>query len=380
MRLLKNAAHGDAADGARQLQRRGGDRALTGGDRYGFASVPLAMEYALHPFLRGHQARLFGRQVDPCFMTNAHFGGVVSEAVDAQLHAHVIEKNITGIKNGFAKIHDTMRTFPVHPTFELAAVESGIAGTKRGVTFRGNFIFQHGRGGDDFKNGAGRELRLNGAIQHGVQWIVVKALPYLVRNAHGEIVGVRRGAADHGENFTGARVERDYGAGARSQRLFGHLLQVVINGELNLFTGNSFLGGEAANFFSDAVDDDPAHAVGAHQKIVVLSFQAGFAGEVPGTEAHVAGFDLLFAYFADVTTGVGHKSAGKVAATRDGNHFENGNIGAMRLDESDVRVGSFGLNDNGLKLGEIAGGAEIVPQVFEFDVESIGNCGEIFFN
>src|ERR1700726_895917 len=115
-------------------------------------------------------------------MADAHFGGVVSEAVDAQLHAHVIEKNVAGIENGFAEIHYTVGTFPEHPTFELAAVESGIAGTKSGVTFRRNFIFQHGRSGDDFENGAGRELRLDGAIQHGVQWIVVKALPYLVRN------------------------------------------------------------------------------------------------------------------------------------------------------------------------------------------------------
>src|SRR6202140_2505983 len=379
MRLLKNAAHGDTADGARQLQRGGGDGALTGGDRYGFAGVPLAMEDALHPLLGRHQARLFRRQVDSCFVANAHFGGVISQAVDAQLHAHVIEKNIAGIENGFAEIHDSMRTFPEHPALELAAVEIGIAGTKRGVTLRRNFIFQHGRSGDDFENGAGSELRLNGTIQHGVQRIVVKAFPYLVRNTHRKIVGIGCGAADHGKNFTAARVESNHGARARAQRLFRDLLQVVIDGELNLFTGNSFLGGEAADFFSNAVDDDAAHAVGAHQKIVVLSFQAGFAGEVTGAETAITGFDLLLAYFTDVAAGVGHKSAGKVAAAGDGNHFENGDIGAMRLDESDVRVGRFGVDDNGLKLGQVAGGAEIVSQVLEFDVESIGNCGEIFF-
>src|ERR1700732_2767104 len=136
MRLLKNAAHGYATDGARQLQRSGGDRALTGGDRYGFTGVPFAMESALHPLLRGHKAWLFGRQIDSRFMSNAHFCGVVSEAVDAQLHAHVIEKNIAGIENGFAKIHHSVGTFPEHPALELAAVEGGIAGTKSGVTLR----------------------------------------------------------------------------------------------------------------------------------------------------------------------------------------------------------------------------------------------------
>src|ERR1700692_208991 len=108
--------------------------------------------------------------------------------------------------------------------------------------------------------------------------------------------------------------------------------------------------------------------------------RAGFPAEVAGAKAPVAGFNLLLAYFTDVAAGVGHKSVGKVAAARDGNHFENRNIGAMRLDESDVRVGSFGFNDNGLKFGEVAGGAEIVSQVFDCDVESISNGGKIFFD
>src|SRR6202166_1401030 len=360
MRLFKNAAHGDAADGARQLQRRGGDGALTGGDRYGFAGIPLAMEDALDPLLRRHQARLFGRQIDPCFMANAHFGGVVSKAVDAQLHAHVIEKNIAGLENGFAKIDHSVGTLSEYPAFELTAVEIGIAGTEGGVTFRRNFIFQHGRSGDDFENGAGSELRLNGTIQHGVQRVVVKAFPYLVGNTHRKIVGIGCGAADHGKNFTTARVESNHGARARSQGLFRDLLQVVINGELNLLAGDGFLRGEAADFFTDAVDDDAAHAVGAHQKIVVLFFQAGFSGEVAWPEAPIAGFNLLLAYFTDVAAGVSHKSAWKVTAAGDGNHFENGNIGAMRLDESDVGVGSFGFNDDGLKFRQVARGAEII--------------------
>ena len=66
--------------------------------------------------------------------------------------------------------------------------------------------------------------------------------------------------------------------------MLGDLLQVVVNGELNLLAGNGFLGREAVDFFADAVDDDAAHAVGALQQIVVLAFQPRFADEVAGAQ------------------------------------------------------------------------------------------------
>src|ERR1700722_3365423 len=52
----------------------------------------------------------------------------------------------------------------------------------------------------------------------------------------------------------------------------------------------------------------------------------------------------------------------------------------MRFDESDVRVGSFGFDNNGLKFGEVARGAEIISKICEWDVQSIGNSGKIFFD
>src|SRR5260221_517734 len=90
--------------------------------------------------------------------------------------------------------------------------------------------------------------------------------PFFFRNANGKIVGIGRGAADQGQNFTGAGIEGDHGTWPRAQRLLGDLLQVVVDGESNLFAGNGLLLGEAhiLHFLADAVDDDAAHAVGAH--------------------------------------------------------------------------------------------------------------------
>ena len=76
------------------------------------------------------------------------------------------------------------------------------------------------------------------------------------------------------------------------KRLFSNLLQIVIDGQRDLLAGNRFLGGEAANFFANAVDDHAAHAVGADQLVVVLAFEAGFSGQVARTEFAIAGFDL----------------------------------------------------------------------------------------
>src|SRR5271170_733407 len=119
-----------------------------------------------------------------------------------------------------------------------------------------------------------------------MQRIVVERLPFVGADADGEIIWIGSGAADHREDFAGARVESDDRAGTRAEGLFGDLLQVVIDGELNLFARDGFLLRETAEvfyFFADAVVDDAAHAVGAGEDVVVLAFEAGLSGEVTWT-------------------------------------------------------------------------------------------------
>src|SRR5580693_9326767 len=144
-----------------------------------------------------------------------------------------------------------------------------------------------------------------------MQRIVVKRFPFFRGNTNGEIIWIGRGAADHREDFTSARVQSDHGSGTYAERLLGDLLQVVVDSELNLLAGNRFLLSKVAeffHFFSDAIDDDAAHAVRAGQNVVVLALEPGFSGEVAWTEPPIACFDLLFADFADVPAGVRHES------------------------------------------------------------------------
>src|SRR5271165_6243851 len=118
-----------------------------------------------------------------------------------------------------------------------------------------------------------------------MQRIVVEGFPFVGANADGEIIWIGSGAADHREDFAGARVESDDRAGTRAEGLLGDLLQVVVDGELNLFAGDGLLLRETAevfHFFAYAVNDDAAHAVSAGQDVVVLAFEAGFSGKVAG--------------------------------------------------------------------------------------------------
>jgi len=149
---------------------------------------------------------------------------------------------------------------------------------------------------------------------------------------------------------------------------------------LNLFAGDRILLGKVIYFFANAVDDDAAHAVRAHQDVVVLALKSGFADDVTRAEFAVAGFDLLFADFADVPAGVPHEAAGHVTAAGDREHFQNGKIGAVRLDERDVRRRGFGFDDDRLKFRKRFGGVELVVQVVNGKAEAIGHGSKTLFD
>ena len=119
-------------------------------------------------------------------------------------------------------------------------------------------------------------------------WIGIQLLPFVLRDAHGEIVGIKGGLADHRQDFAGARVHGDDGAFFIGHVGFGDGLQIVVDGQLNGFAGNGFHVVERAHHFADAVDDHAAHAVGAFELVVIFALQAGFSDDVAGTVVAVA--------------------------------------------------------------------------------------------
>jgi len=108
-------------------------------------------------------------------------------------------------------------------------------------------------------------------------------------------------------------------------------------------------GQQAANFAANAVDNDAAHSVGAHQLVVILAFEPGFTDDIAGPVFPARRFNLVGADLADISTGVSHESAGRVTAPVDHEHFQRGQVGAMRFDESDIGGRCLGLDDDGLE-------------------------------
>src|SRR4029077_14792767 len=165
------------------------------------------------------------------------------------------------------------------------------------------------------------------------------------------------------QDFARSRVEGNDRAWSRAEGLLRHCLQGVIDAELNLLTGDGFQSRQSIDFLADAVNDDPAHAVGPLKHVVILAFQPSFADKVAGTKLTVAVFDLLFADLADITAGVGHEAVWQVAPAMNHQHFKLRDVGAVCFPEGDVPRGSFRLDDDGLKSGQLARVVELVSKV-----------------
>src|SRR5262249_38598148 len=150
--------------------------------------------------------------------------------------------------------------------------------------------------------------------------------------------------ADHRENFAGARVHSDDGAFLILEVVFRDGLQVVIDGQLNGFPGNGFDVVERAHRFAHAVHNDATHAVGTFQRVVILAFETCFADDVARTVVPVTLIELLRRNFPDVAHGIGQHFTVRVAAALDHQQLENGNIGAVRFDEGNVREARRGFD------------------------------------
>src|SRR5258708_12993780 len=119
MRLLKNSAHGDSANHARELQGSRCHRALADGHRNGFAGIPFAMEHPLHPLFAGHESGFFGRQINTSAVPKPQMPGVIGNTVNAYPLAHVVKEDVAGLYDCFGQTYVATRTLPSHPALEF---------------------------------------------------------------------------------------------------------------------------------------------------------------------------------------------------------------------------------------------------------------------
>src|SRR5579884_3361215 len=110
MRGVPYPADCQASDGARQLERRYLESALSDGYGNRLARVPLLPVVAQLPFGRRHSTDGFVRQVDACLLPQSRLVRVESNVVDARLVADVIEVDIAGLLDSAVQGDRAMRT------------------------------------------------------------------------------------------------------------------------------------------------------------------------------------------------------------------------------------------------------------------------------
>ena len=135
---------------------------------------------------------------------------------------------------------------------------------------------------DDLEGRSRRQLRLNGFIEQRLVGVSDELIPLVAGDAHREVIGIERRAADHREDFSGMRIHGDNGPILAFQRLFRGNLQIDVDGQLQRLSGNSLRLAEAANLAPVAVDQRLPGAVLAHQHVVVLPLDTGNANHVAG--------------------------------------------------------------------------------------------------
>ena len=107
---------------------------------------------------------------------------------------------------------------------------------------------------DDFENRSGSELRLNGFVQQRFGWISDELTPFLAGDSHGEGVGIKGGAAHHGEHFAIVGIHRDHGAIMAVDGLLGRHLHIQINREFERFTRCGGVSAQLSYLFPVAID------------------------------------------------------------------------------------------------------------------------------
>src|SRR5882762_4689966 len=134
------------------------------------------------------------------------------------------------------------------------------------------------------------------------------------------------------------------------------------------------------HLFADAVHHHAPHAVSALQQIIILTLKARFADKVARPEASVAGFDLLLADFAHVPARVRHESARQIPSPVHHQHFQQRYVGTVRIDERDIRLAGFRLDDNGLEILQVARSLQLLSQITERNVQSLGDGRKALFH
>ncbi|MNF96276.1 hypothetical protein D3C84_790610 [compost metagenome] len=208
VRAVPHAFVGNQRRGLGQLQRRDLHVALADAEDHGFPRKPWLTSRGALPGLGRHQAGGLFEHVQRDLFPEAEHGHVVVQAIDPQLVRQVVEVGVVGAHDRRVHVHPAVAAVVPVTVFVIEVRELVITRVE-----------DAGLRGHDTRIQAGnRHFRLDGrtrrikTAQHAVEQRpvdgVMQCRVLLEADPGHEQVRVKAWLADHGQHFTGRRIER----------------------------------------------------------------------------------------------------------------------------------------------------------------------------
>ncbi len=197
-------------------------------------------------------------------------------------------------------------------------------------------------------------------------------------DAHRERIGVIAGMRNQGQDLAIARIHGHHGAVVIAEGDLGRLLQVEIDSEFQIMARFGVLRPENAHLAPVAVDNHVARAVFAAQDLIVGLFHARLSDHVPGLVVGVAWLvQVFFADFADISDQVRREPVAGIQAALFVDGFQLRKLVAVGLDKCLLVGGDVLLDGDGLIAGRDAEVAQRGPQLFEIEVQTLRDHGQV---
>src|SRR6266478_4217507 len=153
-------------------------------------------------------------------------------------------------------------------------------------------------------------------------------------------------------------------------------MQILLNHQLDLINRNGVLLFERTDFLANSVYNKATQTIRAHQGVVVHSFKASFSDGIPRFQFGIRGFDLFRTYFTDVANRAGEQIAVRVTTAVNHEHFDYGNVGAMRFYVGNVGGARFRLDNDGLEFRHGLGRIDLLLQFVQRHAQAVGDLRE----
>jgi len=162
----------------------------------------------------------------------------IRHAVYAQRHGQVVEVHVAGLGDGLVHVDGAMPPLLPVAVFVLDAWQPVVAGAKRPMAEIGHAVFQARQPIKRLDGGTGRVQATQGTVVQGLAFRILQGFVILGGNTGDEGVGVVTGLADEHQYAAGFDVDGNGGTIVFSQGLVRDFLQLDVQRQVNVGTGD----------------------------------------------------------------------------------------------------------------------------------------------